>query len=120
MTEQETINVGLISVGWMGKVHTRAYSAVPQLYPELGVKTRLLQAADTSQEHVQYAMDVLGYKTGTTDYREVLANPDIDVVSICAPQLLQLPGDGRTRRGVQLQPELCFPGTRLPGAGCGY
>lgn len=88
MTEQKTINVGLISVGWMGKVHTRAYSAVPQLYPELGVKTRLLQAADTSQERVQYAMDVLGYETGTTDYREVLANPDIDVVSICAPNFL--------------------------------
>lgn len=88
MTEQKTINVGLISVGWMGKVHTRAYSAVPQLYPELGVKTRLLQAADTSQERVQYAMDVLGYETGTTDYREVLANPEIDVVSICAPNFL--------------------------------
>lgn len=66
MTEQKTINVGLISVGWMGKVHTRAYSAVPQLYPELGVKTRLLQAADTSHERVKYAIDVLGYETGTS------------------------------------------------------
>lgn len=88
MTEQKTINVGLISVGWMGKVHTRAYSAVPQLYPELGIKTRLLQAADTSHERVQYAVDVLGYKTGTTDYRDVLNNPNIDVVSICAPNFL--------------------------------
>lgn len=88
MTETKTINVGLISVGWMGKVHTRAYSAVPQLYPELGVQTRLVQAADTSPERVQYAMDVLGYESGTTDYREVLANPDIDVVSICAPNFL--------------------------------
>lgn len=88
MTEQKTINVGLISVGWMGKVHTRAYSAVPQLYPELGVKTRLLQAADTSHERVKYAIDVLGYETGTIDYRDVLKNPDIDVVSICAPNFL--------------------------------
>lgn len=88
MTEERTINVGLISVGWMGKVHTRAYNAIHQVYPELGIKTRLVQAADTSEERVRYAIDVLGYESGTTDYREVLANPEIDVVSICAPNFL--------------------------------
>ncbi|QRZ61478.1 Gfo/Idh/MocA family protein [Rothia sp. ZJ932] len=88
MADTRTLNIGLISVGWMGKVHTRAYTAVPQLYPELNIKTRLLQVADTSQERIQYAIDVLGYETGTTDYREVLANPDIDIVSICAPNFL--------------------------------
>ena len=30
------IGVGLISVGWMGKLHTRAYQAMPSVYPELG------------------------------------------------------------------------------------
>ena len=29
------IGVGLISVGWMGKLHTRAYPAMPSVYPEL-------------------------------------------------------------------------------------
>lgn len=28
MNEQRTIGVGLISVGWMGKLHARAYSSV--------------------------------------------------------------------------------------------
>lgn len=88
MAQERTINVGLISVGWMGKVHTRAYNSIHQIYPELGIKTRLVQAADTSEERVQYAIDVLGYESGTTDYREVLANPEIDVVSICAPNFL--------------------------------
>jgi predicted dehydrogenase len=31
---------------------------------------------------------VLGYARGTTDYREVLADPEVDVVSICAPNFL--------------------------------
>ena len=31
---------------------------------------------------------MLGYERGTTDYREVLADPDVDVVSICAPNML--------------------------------
>ncbi|MFL6250373.1 MAG: gfo/Idh/MocA family oxidoreductase, partial [Actinomycetes bacterium] len=68
------IGVGLISVGWMGKLHTRAYQAVPSVYPELGLRPRLVSAADTAPDRVEYAKDVLGYERGTTDYREVLAD----------------------------------------------
>ena len=88
MTETREIGVGLISVGWMGKLHTRAYQAMPSVYPELGVRCRLVIAADTAPDRVEYAKDVLGYERGTTDYREVLADPDVDVVSICAPNML--------------------------------
>ena len=82
------IGVGLISVGWMGKLHTRAYQAVPSVYPELGLRSRLVRAADTAPDRVDYAKAVLGYERGSTDYHEVLADPDVDVVSICAPNML--------------------------------
>lgn len=88
MAPQREVGVGLISVGWMGKVHSRAYQALPVVYPELGIKPRLIMAADTSQERVDYAVNVLGYEEGTQDYHEVLAREDIDVVSICAPNFL--------------------------------
>jgi predicted dehydrogenase len=77
--------IGLISVGWMGKLHTRAYRALPSVYPDLGLRPRLVHAADTATDRADYARDVLGYEKATTDYREVLADPDVDVVSICAP-----------------------------------
>lgn len=83
-----TIGVGLISVGWMGRLHSRAYNALPLIYPELGISPRLVQAADTAQAGRDYAVDVLGYESATADYREVLANPEVDVVSICAPNFL--------------------------------
>jgi len=83
-----TIGVGLISVGWMGKVHSRAYQALPVVYPELGIKPRLIIAADTAQDRVDYAVDVLGYERGTLDYHDVLNDPEVDVVSICAPNFL--------------------------------
>jgi predicted dehydrogenase len=82
------IGVGLISVGWMGKLHSRAYQALPYVYPELGVRPRLVHAADTSDDRVEYARDILGYERGSTDYHEVLADPDVEVVSICAPNML--------------------------------
>jgi predicted dehydrogenase len=82
------VGVGLISVGWMGKLHSRAYQALASVYPELGLRPRLVHAADTAADRVAYARDALGYERGTTDYREVLADPEVDVVSICAPNLL--------------------------------
>jgi predicted dehydrogenase len=88
MTVQNDIGVGLISVGWMGKLHTRAYQAVPSVYPELGLRPRLVHAADTAPDRVEYAKDVLGYQRGSIDYRDVLADPDVAVVSICAPNML--------------------------------
>ena len=80
--------VGLISVGWMGKLHTRAYQAVPQVYPELKIRPRLVHAADTAADRADYAREILGYTRTSTDYRDVLADPDVDVVSICAPNML--------------------------------
>ncbi len=87
-TSPRSIGVGLISVGWMGKLHTRAYQALPSVYPELGLAPRLVHAADTAPDRVAYATTVLGYERGSTDYRDVLADPDVDVVSICAPNVL--------------------------------
>jgi predicted dehydrogenase len=82
------LGVGLISVGWMGKLHSRAYQALPYVYPETGIRPRLVHAADTAPDRVVYAREVLGYERGSTDYREVLADPEVDVVSICAPNML--------------------------------
>ena len=79
------IGVGLISVGWMGKLHTRAYQALPSVYPELGLRPRLVHAVDTAPDRAEYAREVLGYAKASTDYHNVLSDPDVDVVSICAP-----------------------------------
>jgi predicted dehydrogenase len=80
--------VGLISVGWMGKLHSRAYQAIPLVYPDLKIRPRLVHAADTAPDRAGYARDVLGYARAGTDYRDVLADPEVDLVSICAPNML--------------------------------
>ncbi|MCW4457305.1 Gfo/Idh/MocA family protein [Microbacterium sp. MPKO10] len=87
-TSKLRLGVGLISVGWMGRLHTRSYKAIPERFPELGVEPRLVIAADAVADVAQQAVDHLGYERATTDYREVLADPEVDVVSICAPNVL--------------------------------
>ena len=85
---KRVVGVGLISVGWMGNLHTRAYKAVSQFYPELNVEVKLVIAADTSEDRTKYASEVLGYSQTTTNYHDVLNHPDVDVVSICSPNFL--------------------------------
>ncbi len=80
--------IGLVSVGWMGKLHSRAYQAIPLVYPELKIRPRFVHAADTAPDRADYAREVLGYAKAGTDYRDVLADPEVDVVSICAPNML--------------------------------
>jgi predicted dehydrogenase len=82
------IGVGLVSVGWMGRLHTRAHRAVREHYPELAVDVRLVAAADPDDQVRAHARDVLGYARTTADYRDVIADPEVDVVSICAPNAL--------------------------------
>ncbi|WP_022900356.1 Gfo/Idh/MocA family protein [Humibacter albus] len=84
----DRLGVGLISVGWMGKVHARAYRALPEFYPELGIRPVLVHAADTAADRLDYARDGLGFARASTDYHAVIDDPEVDVVSICAPNFL--------------------------------
>ena len=44
-TTNRRIGVGLISVGWMGQLHTRAYRSVPIAYPEVGITPDIVTLA---------------------------------------------------------------------------
>jgi hypothetical protein len=34
MTTRRPLGIGLISVGWMGRLHSKAYSSIRYAYPE--------------------------------------------------------------------------------------
>ncbi|MGC5224547.1 Gfo/Idh/MocA family protein [Micromonospora sp. DT81.3] len=88
MAQGTPLNIGLISVGWMGRLHSRAYLAAAHHYPDLAVRPVLRAAADPDQGGRRHAIDILGYERAVSDYRELLADPDIDAVSICSPNFL--------------------------------
>lgn len=88
MTSRAHIGVGLISVGWMGRLHSRAYLAAPRHYPDLPVSADLVVAADPDEGSRNHATEILGYRDAVADYRDVLGRDDVDVVSICSPNFL--------------------------------
>lgn len=82
------IAVAVIALGWMGRLHTRAYRSIAERYPDLGVTCRLVVAADPAEQNQRDAVDVLGFGRAVADYRDALSDPAVDVVSICAPNFL--------------------------------
>jgi len=85
---RERIGVGVIGFGWMGQAHTRSYLRIPTLFPERTFDPVTMMISDNVQDRVDDAVESFGFRSGTTDWREVIDNPDVDVVCICAPNML--------------------------------
>jgi len=84
----KTLGYGLISVGWMGRVHSRGISQVAERYPELGVNIRKVIAADTLSAARDNATQLMGFESATENYFDVINHPDVDIISICSPNFL--------------------------------
>ena len=86
--QPRVIGVGVISLGWMGNLHARSYRAALDHFPDESIRVRMVIAADASLDVAIRAQGVHGFEKVTTDFHDVLADPDVDVVSICAPNYL--------------------------------
>lgn len=81
----QTIGIGVIGMGWMGTVHSRSYLQIPLRFPESGIRPRLVVCADDVEARAREAQATLGFERLTTDWRSMLADPDVQVVNITAP-----------------------------------
>lgn len=81
----KTIGIGIIGMGWMGTVHSRSYHQVRVRFPGCEGTARLVICADDVEARALEAKRVLGFERSTTDWRAVIADPDVDVVNIAAP-----------------------------------
>ena len=84
------IGIGLIGAGWMGDLHSVSYRRVRDHYPELPVRPRLVIGADAVESRARDTVDRLGYREWTTDWHEVIAHPEVEAVSITAPNDMHL------------------------------
>ena len=88
MNTKKPIGVGVVSLGWMGRLHARSYRSIPERFPELGLAPRLVAAADPVAEAQRAAVEELGFERACADYHKLLADPQVEIVSICSPNFL--------------------------------
>jgi predicted dehydrogenase len=84
------IGIGVIGMGWMGEVHSRSYRALQDRFHDSEARARLVICSDNVESRASAARDRFGYEAFTTDWREVIAHPDVEAVDITAPNGLHL------------------------------
>ena len=82
------LGIGMIGYGFIGKMHTYAYTSIPFCYSPSPAKIRLVGVCTAHEETAQEAVEQAGYEFGTTDYRELLERDDIHIINCCVPNYL--------------------------------
>src|SRR3954452_5483251 len=82
------IGIGMLGYAFMGKAHTNGYIQMPYIFWPLPAFPRLVSIAGRSEDAVRTAARRYGFAKATTDWREVVADPDVRGFDNCGPNNL--------------------------------
>jgi predicted dehydrogenase len=71
------IGIGMLGYAFMGKAHAYAFRTLPHVDPSPPLQPRLVCIAGRNADAVSAAAGRYGYERWTTDWREVVAAPDV-------------------------------------------
>lgn len=77
------IKIGLCGANWMGSFHSIGMTNVRQAYHDVIPVFEIV--ADTDESVARLAADRFGYKKVTTDWHDVINDPEVDLVIIATP-----------------------------------
>ncbi len=80
------LNIGLIGYGFMGRAHSNAYRKVNQFF-KLGYRPVMKAACARDGAQITEFADNWGWESVETDWRKLIARPDIDAIDICSPNV---------------------------------
>ena len=83
METRRTLTFGMIGRKFMGKAHSHALRDVNMFF-DTGVDIRLKTICGTG-EGLEQSARVFGWESFENDWRKVVGDPEIDVISICSP-----------------------------------
>jgi predicted dehydrogenase len=78
------LGVGLIGTGYMGKCHALAWNAVKTVFGDVE-RPRLVHLAEANPELAAARASEFGFEKATADWRALIADPEVDVVSVTTP-----------------------------------
>lgn len=79
-----SLGIGLIGTGYMGKCHALAWNGVKAVFGD-GAKPRLVHLAEVNADIARTKADEFGFAKSTGDWRQLIADPEVDVVSVTTP-----------------------------------
>jgi predicted dehydrogenase len=82
-----SLNIGIIGTGFMGKAHAFAYRSALAAFHNIPVPV-MKMIADVNAESAARAAHQYGFEKSSGDWRDLITDPSIDVVSITTPNTL--------------------------------
>jgi myo-inositol 2-dehydrogenase/D-chiro-inositol 1-dehydrogenase len=80
----KSLNIGLIGYGFMGRTHSNAFRQAPRFFT-LPCEPVLKAVAARNADRVKAFAENWGYESYDTDWRNLVARKDIDVIDIASP-----------------------------------
>ncbi len=77
------VKIGLVGANWMGSYHSIGMTNVRQAFEDVAPVFEIV--ADVNEEAANKAARRFGYKKVTTDWHDVIADPDVELVIIATP-----------------------------------
>ena len=81
------VRIGLVGTGDIGRCHAIAYAQAPTVFP-LDAELVLEYLAEVTPELAEKKAKEFGFKRFTGDWRDIVQDPNVDVVDICTPNFL--------------------------------
>ncbi|MEV8214327.1 Gfo/Idh/MocA family oxidoreductase [Leifsonia sp. NPDC077715] len=78
------LRVAMIGYGFMGAAHSQGWRTAPRFF-DLPAEPVMDVIVGRDAARVENARRRFGWQRAATDWREVVADPDIDIVDICTP-----------------------------------
>lgn len=84
MSSVPEVRIGIIGYGIMGKAHSYGYRVAPMLF-DLPVRPVVVAISGRDAAAVESAAHAYKIPRWTTDWRELVNDPDIDIIDVCTP-----------------------------------
>jgi predicted dehydrogenase len=81
---ESTLGVGMVGYAFMGRAHSQAWRTVNSFF-ELPMKVDMAAVCGRDAAGVAEAATTLGWRTHTTDWRELIERDDIQLIDVCTP-----------------------------------
>ncbi len=81
------LRVGLIGSGFIGRAHSIALQGVGAVFPDVTAPVCEI-LADRDAAQAARSAEAMGFARSTGDWRELVADPAVDIVDICSPNYL--------------------------------
>jgi myo-inositol 2-dehydrogenase/D-chiro-inositol 1-dehydrogenase len=85
MVTRDTLRVGLVGCGFMGRTHSNAWRQAERFFPDLPVRPVLQAVCARNPDEVGRFASQWGFASTETDWRALVARDDIDLIDIASP-----------------------------------